>query len=305
MQQTPDAITVHVPGPAQDRPRWKSVAVIASLGFVVGVVWPRLAGVRLGPSLPEAPSASLSSSASPATPSAPSASLPSASLPSAPASAPAFPAAAGPAPPAATAPSGPIVSVAPGAVQSCKTSDGDALKGSDCGKLPGLDGVVLPRLRKLADCPEAADAAGRLPLTVHLDFARGSVSADLGHGQGVASSDALLACARTNLAGASLAHVAHDNPRYNVAYAVTFGGGRPPDGGSAPARSAADVADATALVVWEVAIVRDVPKTGRVLARLQRGTQLHVGPVKDGWYPIQYGDGFSSEGWVYRGAIGR
>src|ERR1700690_4585356 len=98
MQQTPAAITVHVPGPAQGRPRWKSVAVIASLGFVVGVVWPRLAGVRLGPSLPEAPSASLSSSASPATPSAPSAPLPSASLPSAPASAPPLPAGAGPAP---------------------------------------------------------------------------------------------------------------------------------------------------------------------------------------------------------------
>jgi hypothetical protein len=51
--------------------------------------------------------------------------------------------------------------------------------------------------------------------------------------------------------------------------------------------------------------VRDAPKTGKVLARLERGTSVHVGPVRDGWYPVKYGDGFASDGWVYRAAIGR
>jgi len=45
--------------------------------------------------------------------------------------------------------------------------------------------------------------------------------------------------------------------------------------------------------------------TGKVVARLPRGSQLRVGPVKDGWYPVAYGNGYSSDGWVYRGAIGR
>lgn len=51
--------------------------------------------------------------------------------------------------------------------------------------------------------------------------------------------------------------------------------------------------------------MRDTPKTGKVLARLQRGAVVHLGLAKDGWYPVKYGDGFGSDGWLYRGAIGR
>jgi SH3-like domain-containing protein len=91
---------------------------------------------------------------------------------------------------------------------------------------------------------------------------------------------------------------------------VTFTG----EGASAPSASAAsarpaagggDATEGTAQVVWEVAIVRDAPKTGKVVARLQHGAELHLGPVKDGWYPVKFGDGFTNDGWVYRGAIGR
>ncbi len=297
-------ITVQVPGPAQDRPPWKSVAIIASVGFIVGVAWPRLAGVRVGPSLPEAPSASAPPAVSASAPPASPAVLPA---PAPVASAPALAVAPSPAPPAPAAPSAPAVSITAGTVQSCKTPDGDVLKGAgDCGRVQGLDGLVLPRLRKLADCPEAADAAGRLPLVVRADFAHGALSVDLGRGASLASADALLACAKADLAGANLSRLSHDNPRYSVGYVVTFGGGaRAPESPAASARPAPDSADGTVQVVWEVAIVRDVPKTGKVLARLQRGTQLRVGPVKDGWYPVQYGDGFASEGWVYRGALGR
>jgi hypothetical protein len=66
-----------------------------------------------------------------------------------------------------------------------------------------------------------------------------------------------------------------------------------------------ETGDGTAQVEWEVAIVRDAPKTGKVIARLPRGTPLRVGPAKDGWYPAKYGDGFAGDGWIYRGAIGR
>ena len=49
----------------------------------------------------------------------------------------------------------------------------------------------------------------------------------------------------------------------------------------------------------------DLGLTGKVVARLQHGAELQLGAVKDGWYPVKFGDGFGSEGWVYRGAIGR
>jgi hypothetical protein len=218
-------------------------------------------------------------------------------------------------PAAAASPSPPPVAVVPtvtvghGVVFACKTSDGDSLKGADCGTLPGLDGLVMPRLRKLSECPEAASSSGKLHLVAHLDFGRGGLSVDLGRGQGVASPDALLACAKTDVTGIGLAGIAHDNPRYSVAYTVTFDsatGAGPADTGSSSAspRASSD-ADGSAQVVWEVAIVRDTPKTGKVVARLQRGATVHLGAAKDGWYPVKYGDGFASDGWLYRGAIGR
>jgi hypothetical protein len=42
-----------------------------------------------------------------------------------------------------------------------------------------------------------------------------------------------------------------------------------------------------------------------LVTRLPRGTKVKVGTRKDGWFQIKFGEGFTSEGWVYRGAIGR
>jgi hypothetical protein len=159
--------------PSADAPSWSRVSVIAALGFIVGVAWPRLAGVRLGPSLPDvasSPVAAMSANA-----------------------------AAGP--PAAQA-------VSVGAPQTVE-----------------------------ATTPPAAVASIAEP---------------------------------------------------------------------APASQSAPAAALKAVQVeWEVALVRDAPKTGKVIARLPRGTSLRVGPAKDGWYPVKYGGSYSSDGWVYRGAIGR
>jgi hypothetical protein len=278
------------------------VGVITAIGFIVGVAWPRLAGVRLGPSVPEAATASASAAppseqaVATAPPPAPSSSTPTA------------PAAAAVPAPTASAPAAPTVTVGHGVVFACKTSDGDSLKGGDCGSLPGLDTIVMPRLHKLAECPDAVGAAGKLHLVVHLDFARGGLGVDLGRGHGVPSPDALLACAKTAMSGATVGAIAHDNPRYSVAYSVTFAsptGTSPSASTPGSAHPVGDATEGTAQIVWEVAIVRDAPKTGKVVARLQHGTELHLGAPKDGWYPVKFGDGFGSEGWVYRGAIGR
>ncbi len=302
----PDApLTVEVPASGADRPAWKKVGVIAAIGFLVGVAWPRLAGVRLGPSVPE----SVSAVASAAPPESGSAAVPGASPNVA-------PGLSGGAPtppqgvPAVVAVPAPAVAltVGHGVVFGCKTAGGDSLKGGECGTLPGLDGIVMPRLRKIAECPEAANNTGKMHVVVHVDFARGGVGVDLGRGNTVGSPEALLACAKTAMQGAVMSGVAHENPRYSIAYSVTLAdaSGAATQPASASGKGGGDASgEGAAQVVWEVAIVRDAPKTGKVIARLQRGTALHVGPAKEGWFPVKYGDGFASDGWVYRGAIGR
>jgi hypothetical protein len=205
----------------------------------------------------------------------------------------------------------PAVAVSRGVITSCRTAAGEALKGGDCGTLAGLDGVVVPRLRKLVDCTAAAGASGKLHLAIRADFARGAISADLGHGAPIAGADAILACARTELRAASLAAIAHDNARYSVGYAVTFGGAdaepaaTPVAAAPPPPAASAAGGDGVVPVAWEVALVRDAPKTGKVVARLPRGTPLRAGTAAEGWVPVKYGDQFSSEGWVYHSAIGR
>ena len=302
-------LQVQIPAPAEDRPSWTKVGVITAIGFIVGIAWPRLMGVRLGPSVPADVAAAASASGAP--PGEASAAAP----PSAPAVAAVPAAAVSTATPVAAAVA-PTVTVGHGVVFACKSSDGESMKGGDCGTLPGLDGLVMPRLRKLAECPEAASASGKLHLVVHLDFPRGGLSVDLGRGHGVGATDALLACAKADVTGVGLGGITHENPRYSVAYSVTFdapAGAAPADPGSGAAPAAAQAsprptaaeAEGSAQVVWEVAIVRDAPKTGKVLARLQRGTTVHLGASKDGWYPVKFGDGFGSDGWLYRGAVGK
>jgi len=289
--------TVMVPSAEADRPSWMKVGAIAAIGFAVGVVWPRLAGVRLGPNLPEtsaAPAASAASANAPAPSTTASGDLHALSTTT-------------PAPPSASAAPAtaaqPHVNVAHGSVSTCRTSSGESLRAAECGSLAGLDAIVIPRLRKLADCPAASGMSGRLSLSVHVDFDHG-ISAALGRGHGLSSPEPLLACANTALAGAGLASIAHDYSKYTVAYGLTFSDAQA-TATTPGAASATATADGTALVEWEMAIVRDAPKTGKVVARLQRGTALRVGSAKDGWYPVKYGDGYASDGWVYRGAIGR
>ncbi len=314
-----DSPAVQIPNAGADRPSWSKVAVIAAIGFGVGVAWPRLAGIRPGPSVPEvaAPQgtgASITSAPAPA-PAPASASA----LAAAPALAPAPAPASDPAS-AATAPRAPAggvhVAVSHGFVSSCRSADGEVLHGADCGDLAGLDGVVLPRLRKIAECPAAADASGKLHLTVRADFSRGTLNTDVGRGRNVANTEPLLACARAALGDATLGGIRHESARYSVTYVVTLASGDGPApsgagaGAGAPAAEAPPAAtiatgDGTVKIEWDAANVRDAPKTGKVVAKLPKGTLVRPGPVNDGWYPIKYGDGFASEGWVYRGALGR
>jgi hypothetical protein len=297
-------LTVQIPAEGTDGPSWIKVGAIALIGFTVGVVWPRLAGIRPGPSAPgeSSVSAGAASTRAPESPlpGASAAAIASEPSASAAASAPATEAAV----PLNNAP--PAVLVPHGVVMSCKTADGESLKGAAlCGTVSAFDGLAQPRFKKLAYCPGAQGLSGKLNVYFTLDFVRNKIG--WGYGKStVPNRDTLDGCLRMSFLNVSLNAVPHDNPLYGIYYNVTF---TPRDSvpAATPAAAAAepDSPAATAQVAWEVAIVRDAPRTGQVVGRLQRGTKVHVGAGQDGWYKVQFGNDFTSDGWVYRGAIGR
>ena len=324
-------LAVVVPAADRDKPAWVKVGVIAAVGFIVGIAWPRLVGVRIGPSAPVETASSAGAHSGSRAPDAPPASVATkSSVPQASASVAASPIAPPSAAAASAAAQPPNITVQKGSVLSCKTSDGETKKGSkDCGPVPGIDMLVTPRLRKIATCSGVEGQSGKLSLVVNADFSSGRFWYDVGKTSTVQNVDAIASCLKTTFHGTSTTQTAHEHPRYTVLYNATL---TPASAGSAAAskedhadkpdkseRAAkdapADVKDdappapslgsGEAQVAWEVALVRDAPKTGGLLSRLPRGTKVKVGAAKDGWYQIKFGDGFANEGWVYRGAIGR
>jgi hypothetical protein len=301
-------LTVQLPPDGADRPSWMKVGAIAIVGFTVGVVWPRLAGIRPGPSAPVEATASAGNRA-PEGPS-PSASAAVAEAPAASAT-PATSAADSAAVPLNNAP--PAILSTRGVVSSCKSAEGEIMKGAACGNVPPFDSLAHPRIKKLAHCPGAQGLSGKLGIAFSLDFTRNKINFSFGKTSTVSNRDTLDQCLRMSFENVSLNAIPHDNPLYAMYYSVTF----TPRDSAAMAPAAASIAassaspanegegPATAQVGWEVAIVRDTPRTGQVVARLQRGTKVRVGSGQDGWFRVQYGNDFTSEGWVYRGAIGR
>lgn len=325
-------LAVEVPSPDRDKPAWVKVGVIAAVGFVIGIAWPRVVGVRLGPSAPGESTSSAASSASagrapeapPAsvaakTPVATGATTPAASAPAEKAAAPTAVAAAAP----------PKITVTKGNVLSCKTSDGEKKTGKECGPVAGLDLVVKPRVQSIATCSGVEGQTGKLSLVVNADFNTGRFWYDVSKASNVPNIDAITSCLKTSFHKTSVDKgVPHEHARYTVSYTamLTSADGAsatakddapkkgkadksadkaPPSDEEAPAKPAAPAAAGEAAVAWEVALVRDQPKVGSVVARLPRGTKVKLGSMKEGWYAIKFGDDFGTEGWVYRGAVGR
>lgn len=291
--------SVQIPAPEADKPSWLRVGAVALIGFALGVAWPKLAGVRVGPTAPaEAVSAVAAARAAEV---ASAAAAASASI------------APPPPPPIASAAAPITVTVGRAAILSCKTEEGESLKGKDCGWLTGLDPLVQTRLKRLAQFPAAAENTGKLNIVLGLDFKNNRISVESGKSSTVKDVESLKAFVAGEVKSMSLKPVDHQNERYSVVYVVNIssGGDAPNASASASATAssastpAAALPDGTAQVAWETAIVRDSPHTGAIVAHLPRGTKVQLGTSEGGWYKIKFGPTFASEGFVYRGAIGK
>lgn len=298
----PAPVVVDVP--EDDSPSWGKVGTIAIIGFVVGVAWPRLTGVKLGPSAPSE-STQAAAVSSQRAPEAPHEVPLSAQAPNVKPAASASASASAARPP--SAPSVVAVNVGPGAIVSCKTSDGEARKGiKECGP-SGFDAVAVPRLKNLGQCAAAANEKGKLSAVFTVDYGGGRMDMSLGKSSTVQNPEAFLGCMRTEFNGVVLKGLSHEHPRYVVAYGVTFEA--PKDEPKAETGKTGDAKtndgkaeSGSAVVTWETALLRDAPKTGGVVVRLPRGTKVTIQSSRDGWFKVTCPEG---EGWVYRGAIGK
>jgi Bacterial SH3 domain len=288
MPRNDTPLSIEVPAPGADRPPWGKVGIVAGVGFVFGILWPRLTSTRIAPNPPsDAPAAANTQPAPPAGSSA---------VPLSAAVAPAIP-------------PDPGVAVSQGAIVRCHDGKDDTKE--DCGSLE-FDPIAVPKIKALAQCPAANGLAGKLSIGFDVDFRKKDVKVQLGKSTTLPrdKAEALIRCADTAFDKVSLGEVPHEHRRYTVFYVASFSApnkGEPVadklavEGPVAGTTTSESPANGTAAVGWDVAIVRDAPKTGTIVGRVLRGSKVKVVAHQGEWYRVQYG---SIEGWVYRGTIG-
>jgi hypothetical protein len=289
------ALKVEVPGSKEDGVKFGRVGIIAAVGFAIGIAWPRLAGVKLVPSVPVPAAAEASArelTGAPAETSKPEA-------PVAPA-------------PSAAAPEKPPAErllISDVQVASCRNEHGKRAQACD---RVDFDRVAREHLRELSACPGTDGAAGVLSLGFELDFEADKVkSIQSGKSTSLEQDDVdrFVACARERFAGLSLAGIAHEQKAYTLYYRLELlepaGASKPGAAEPAPTPSAeASPASGHATVSWDVALVRSEPKRdGEVRARVLSGTRVTVTGKSGDWFRIKY-DARGNQGWVYRTAIG-
>jgi hypothetical protein len=293
-------VKVEVPGSKDDGVKFGRVGIIAVVGFAIGIAWPRLAGVKLVPSVPVPAAAEASArelTGAPAETNKPALTPP-------------------PAPSAAIADKPPAERLLVSDVQvaSCRNEHGK--RAQSCDRVD-FDRVAREHLRELSGCPGTEQATGVLSLGFELDFEAGKIKS-IQNGKSTSleqeNVDRLLACARERFANVSLAGIAHEQKSYTLYYRLELLGpggadaSKPGAGEPAAAASAGSEegspASGHATVSWDVALVRSDPKRdGEVRARVLSGTRVVVTGKNGDWFRIKY-DAKGNQGWVYRTAIG-
>ncbi len=285
-------LKVDVPAASSTPLRLGRIGIIAAVGFAIGLVWPRLAGVRLVPELPGAPASSQDLSGAPeeAPPAASEEKLPQASetppLPDAPETQP------------------PVVGDAQ--VTSCRDGGGGRIQTCDA---VDFDRVARPRLGSLTDCEPAKAIAGVVSVGFDLDFGTERVTRVTSGKATTLEHDALallLQCYEKSFSNVSLVGIPHQHQRYTVFYRVELKGtaSASPEGSADGAPLSITPASGTATVTWDTALVHATPeRESKVSARLRSGTRVAVTGRSGDWYRVKY-DSRGREGWVFRTAIG-
>jgi hypothetical protein len=295
-------LKVEIPRPGAQEPAWSRVGIIGAAGFLIGIVWPKIAGVQIAPGVPEDLRAQPEVAAAAPAPSA--AALAPALASSAPLAAPAAPS------------NQQLVVVGSGTISRCV--DKKNKKVDECGTLQ-FDPIALPKLKELSKCPSALGLAGKLSIGFDIDFEKKEVHVVKGKKTSLPSStvNGVLQCAAREFANISLEEVPHKYRRYTLFYTATFypPGKHPEDIANAAADQAGDndgedaagkttsetEAAGTATVSWDTALVRKEPKDGEVVVRLLQGTKVKLVGRQNDWYKVEAG---AKTGWIYRGAIG-
>lgn len=295
----------------------RKVALFAALGLVVGVSWPVLAGKHLGPHVPGAKKdddepavmalASASNSATAASASSASVELPrgasSAELEAAP-----LP---------ATKHS---VTVDGGSITSCWHGK-EKLEGARCGVLK-LDRTVVPNLRQLTSCPSALGLTGDLNLSFDIDFEKKAIRVKKGkksvalpaageHDKTARGAElpnttvtGILACVADYVRELQAEKIPHEHGRYLVDFNLHFRAHAEAPTAKVEEESAGveEGTDAVASIVFDSALLRDEPRTGKTVARLVRGTHVKILGSRKDWFEVKMGN---HQGWLYRSVIGR
>lgn len=309
MAKQEEKLKVEIPRPTDETPVWSRVGVIAAAGFLIGIAWPRLAGVRIGPTAPDddRPQAAAVASAEPSA-------LPRAE-PSAPAPVPSA-APAGNSEGAAQAPAEAsgnkqTVVIGPGKITRCW--DKRNKKIDECGQLQ-FDPVAAPKLKELEKCQAALGLEGKMQIGFNVDFQKKEVQVIKGKKTSLPTStvQGILQCAAREFSNVSLEEVPHEHRRYTLFYMASFyPPGKQPEGEAKPNDSEEEPtagkttseseASGMASVNWDTALVRKEPRDGDVVARLVRGTRVKIVGRQNDWYKIEHG---STTGWVHRAAVG-
>jgi hypothetical protein len=303
-------LEVEIPRPGSEKPAWSRVGIIGVAGFVIGIAWPRVAGIKVGPSVPSDLAAKMEATA---TPPGSAASL-AAGTPPSPSGSAASPSLAGTAESAAGQ-NQQLVVVGAGKIIRCY--DKKDKKIEDCEKLL-FDPIAVKKLKELSKCPSAIGLEGKMTVNFEVNFDKKEVQ--VGRAKKGATTlpsttvNGILQCAAREFANASLEEVPHKYRRYSLAYALTFypPGKRPEsaeDGKSAEesgpaAGSTTDETEAsgTAVVTVDTALLRKEPKSKEKVGRLVRGTKVKLLGRQNDWYKVEAD---SNVGWIYRSVIGR
>jgi len=297
------ALKVEVPGSKEDGVKFGRVGIIAVVGFAIGIAWPRLAGVKLVPSVPVPAAAEASARELTGAPAETPKPTPEAPTPAA---------AAAPAAGEKAAPAERLL-VSDVQIASCRNEHGK--RAQSCDRID-FDRVARDHLRELAACPGTEDASGVLSLGFELDFEADKIK-NIQSGKSTSleqdSVDKLLSCARDGFAKVSLSGIAHEQKSYALFYRLELlpppGTGTKPAAAEPATAASAGSEEATpasghATVSWDVALVRSQPaRDGEVRARVLSGTRVVVTGKNGDWFRIKY-DAKGNQGWVYRTAIG-